>query len=553
MNKCNKLLLTVCPLCESDHFHYAFVVRDNPICQCGDCGHMFLNPQPSDDALKTIYSSGYFQEQDSHVPAEIKCETAKIYLQQLIDYYGQNKGNLLEIGCGNGDFLLAAQESGFNVAGIEISPFATEQANSKLAGNYVKCGTLEDFEFPSGYFDVCALFNTLEHATQPIKFLTLISRMLKPGGALLLIVPSLDNRSTKTMKDNWMGFKAECLHYFDPRTIQNALAKSGFEQVLVLQGKGLGVPVMTRQVRYGVLADSISILCRSVPLKEKKLVSIIVPVYNERETFPVLMESLLRKEIKNAEKEIVIVESNSTDGTRDEVLRYEHVPGVKIVFEDAPKGKGHAVRTGFEHISGDFVMIQDGDLEYDINDYDQLLEPLIKYQQAFVLGSRHNDGWKMRKFDGQLALSTIMNFGHIFFTALLNLFCGQRLKDPFTMYKVFRRDCLYGLDFRANRFDFDWEIVIKLLRKGYRPLEIPVNYKSRSFKEGKKVSFIKDPLSWMWALVKFRFSPLYTKQPYHNINYDLPVFEQVVNGISSHIHQDSKSACRNEVEESVSL
>jgi hypothetical protein len=77
------------------------------------------------------------------------------------------------------------------------------------------------------------------------------------------------------------------------------------------------------------------------------------------------------------------------------------------------------------------------------------------------------------------------------------------------MYKVFRRDCLYGLTLKANRFDFDWELVIKFLRKGYRPLEIPVNYKSRSFKEGKKVSFIRDPISWIWALLRFRFEPLY--------------------------------------------
>jgi hypothetical protein len=98
-----------------------------------------------------------------------------------------------------------------------------------------------------------------------------------------------------------------------------------------------------------------------------------------------------------------------------------------------------------------------------------------------------------------------MNFGHWFFTTLLNVCYLVRLRDPFTMYKIFRRDCIHGLPFECNRFDFDWEIVIKLIRRGYVPVEIPVNYRSRSFKEGKKVSVIRDPLTWLRALVRFRF------------------------------------------------
>ncbi len=157
-------------------------------------------------------------------------------------------------------------------------------------------------------------------------------------------------------------------------------------------------------------------------------------------------------------------------------------------------------------------MIQDGDLEYDLNDYNQLIEPLQRYQQALVLGSRHSNGWKMRQFTDQPLMALFMNLGQLFFASLLNLSLGQRLKDPFTMYKVFRRDCLYGLSFEANRYDFDFELMIKLLRKGYRPLEIPVNYRSRSFKEGKKVSLIRDPLLWLLALVKFRLMPLYKRK-----------------------------------------
>jgi hypothetical protein len=111
-----------------------------------------------------------------------------------------------------------------------------------------------------------------------------------------------------------------------------------------------------------------------------------------------------------------------------------------------------------------------------------------------------------------MGVAMVVNVGHLLFVGLLNTLYRQRLRDPFTMYKVFRRDCLHGLTFECDRFDFDFELVIKLVRKGYVPLEIPVNYSSRSFKEGKKVSMLRDPLTWIRALVKYRFSSLYSRR-----------------------------------------
>ncbi|HAO79535.1 MAG TPA: glycosyltransferase family 2 protein, partial [Verrucomicrobia subdivision 3 bacterium] len=187
---------------------------------------------------------------------------------------------------------------------------------------------------------------------------------------------------------------------------------------------------------------------------------------------------LLLKELPDLQLEIIVVESNSMDGTRERALSYRDHPRVKLILEDQPRGKGHAVRAGLKATTGDYVLIQDADLEYDLEDYDALLEALVTGRTAFVLGSRHggHNIWKMRQFTGQHGLSLFVNFGHWFFSTLINVLFFQRLRDPFTMFKVFRRDCLYALEFECNRFDFDFELLIKLIRKGYRPVELPVNY-----------------------------------------------------------------------------
>ena len=237
--------------------------------------------------------------------------------------------------------------------------------------------------------------------------------------------------------------------------------------------------------------------------------SVIMAVFNERSTVQAALEALLVKEIPGFVIEVIVVESNSTDGTHEIVLGYQLHPRVKLILEDRPRGKGHAVRAGFTRATGDIVLIQDADLEYDLDDYESLLTPIVAGQTKFVLGSRHSSaGWKIRQFADQPLQAFLLNSAHWGFTFLINASFGIWLKDPFTMYKVFRRDCLDGLTFRCNRFDFDWELLIKLMRKGCKPIEIPVNYRSRSFKEGKKIRIFRDPLTWIWAWATARFGPL---------------------------------------------
>ena len=246
--------------------------------------------------------------------------------------------------------------------------------------------------------------------------------------------------------------------------------------------------------------------------KTEEMLSIIIPAYNEEKTFRRLMDDVLEQPLDNLTKEIIVIESNSTDNTRSEVMAYKDNPLVKIILEETPMGKGHAVRAGLERATGDYILIQDADNEYSVSDYPRLLEPLRTGEAEFVLGSRHSgsagDSLRMRKFINSPLTALYMNLGHIFFTTLFNIVYSQRLRDPFTMFKVFKRHCIEGLTFEANRFDFDWELLGKLCRRGYTPLEIEITYKSRSFDEGKKVSMWRDPFTWIVACFKYRFVKL---------------------------------------------
>jgi glycosyltransferase involved in cell wall biosynthesis len=245
-------------------------------------------------------------------------------------------------------------------------------------------------------------------------------------------------------------------------------------------------------------------------------VSIIIPVYNEARTLATLLARVWAQVLPGVSKEIIIVESGSTDGSReiiaDFLARHADDPAAKgqVLRQETPQGKGHAVREGFRVATGDILMIQDADLEYDTADYPRLLDPIIEGYTALVLGSRHlgPERWSIRKFSQSGLQSAWMNLGGVLFHGFFNVLFCTRITDPTSMYKVFRADCLDGLRFSCNRFDFDFELLGKLLRAGFTPLEVPVSYKSRGFDEGKKIRMLRDPLTWVAAILKSRFCSL---------------------------------------------
>ena len=527
-----------CLVCKGPRIYYLFSASGHRVVRCNDCGFVFLNPQPSDSELAAIYGADYFLGSDAltsrRAVSEMKQATAKLYLSQIRRYSGLPTGTLLEIGCGDGDFLVTAEAEGWQVTGVEYSSAASEKARQRLDHGEVLCGEVQQANLPPDQFDLCVLSDVIEHVRRPLDFMREVHRVLKPGGTLLIATPSIDSWSARLMKQKWMEFKAEHLSYFGRQTLQTALAKAGFREVIVEPGwkflsfdyirmhfERFPVPLVTPLMNFAVrrlprkmqvkhrriVASGMMVFSRKPLRRPKSVLSVIVPVFNEINTFGALMQALLQKELAGLELEIIVVESNSTDGSRELAQTFKDHPRVKLILESSARGKGSAVRVGLGAATGDYVLIQDADLEYDLEDYDALVEPLVAGRCAFVLGSRHGgrNVWKMRQFTGQHGLSIFVNFGHWVFATLINVLFLTRLRDPFTMFKVFRRDCLYGLDFKCNRFDFDFELLIKLLRKGFRPIELPVNYRSRSFAEGKKVRMFRDPITWLKALAWLRF------------------------------------------------
>lgn len=223
--------------------------------------------------------------------------------------------------------------------------------------------------------------------------------------------------------------------------------------------------------------------------------SIIMPVYNERDTLREILD-LVRAVDLGLTKEIIIVDDGSTDGTKEILQQLKDIPEVNVLFHQQNMGKGAAIRTALGHVSGDFVIIQDADLEYDPEDYKKLLVPVLKDKAEVVYGSR---------FTGERRNMFFWHYlGNRFLSLITNILYNTTLSDMETCYKLFKRQALDGISITSNRFNFEPEITSKILRKGIRIYEVPISYTGREFSEGKKITW-RDGVSALWTLLKYRF------------------------------------------------
>lgn len=224
--------------------------------------------------------------------------------------------------------------------------------------------------------------------------------------------------------------------------------------------------------------------------------SVIIPVYNERETLADILDAVLATERAH---EIILVDDGSTDGTRD---LYPGIQGksdiIRVILHDHNQGKGGALRTGFDAAIGDVILIQDADLEYDPRDYPALLQPIEEGKSDVVYGSRFRGGPTKTMF--------FMNMvGNKFITLVANVLYNTILTDVETCYKVFRSEVIKGIPLRARGFDFEPEVTAKVLKRGHRIYEVPISYNGREYEEGKKIRPWRDGPIAVWCLIKYRF------------------------------------------------
>lgn len=231
---------------------------------------------------------------------------------------------------------------------------------------------------------------------------------------------------------------------------------------------------------------------RSTPLT----LSVIIPCYNEVSTIEPVLE---RVRSVGLASEIVIVDDGSTDGTRDILnrLRAENHPDLKIIFHEQNAGKGAALKTGFTHASGEVMLIQDADLEYDPRDYPLLLRPIEEGIAKVVYGSRFLGGpRKAMNFWNMVANKAL--------TLVTNILYNAILSDMETCYKVFRAEVVDDMIIRSRRFDFEPEFTAKVLKQGIRIYEVPISYNGREWDEGKKIKWTDAPIA-LWTLIRYRF------------------------------------------------
>jgi Glycosyl transferase family 2 len=507
-----------CPACRADAERYLFHERGARFVQCRSCDAVYVNPpalEVRDYFDVPSAPGGASIEEQAHVRRELDD-----VLRYAADVHRSQRGaapaRVLVAGRMADDPAIA---SSTHIDTVRLSREETLRLVHEADVSPIVGAIGDDV-------DLVVLNQLLEACPRASDVVAELAAHLPPRALLVVVYGNVASLPGRIMRRNWRRFFHWKAVYFNSENLRSMLERAGLRLVgqsglntsyavtraldLAIPGtplagvaRRLGLGAATARVPTGTY---VSIFDRADRSDSNELLSVVVPVFNEAAYVRAVLDELLAKRFV-IPHEVIVVESNSTDGTRDIVRRYEGRPGVRVVYEEGPRGKGHAVRTGLRHVTGTIVLIQDADFEYDINDYDALLEPILQHKATFVLGSRSLglDDWKVRKYDATPIRGLALNFAQVVFARTYDVLYQQRVTDVNTMFKVFRAECLDGLDLQSNGFELDIELACKLARNGNSPMEVPVNYIARGFAEGKKIRFWRDAIPSYAAFFKYRF------------------------------------------------
>ncbi len=513
-----------CPVCQADNPRHLFHRAGVRFVRCAACGAVYVNPARDSGRLNYFdieRSRPFTNERDR----ELLSADFERLLHRIANDYERITHEPLKRCVLLGKFLREwrdlpqARAVGLDIAELDDEAFGRLATSSDLG-----CAQAQLVRGPQ----LVLLHELVEACSEPGLVLKRLVAAVPQARLFVVTYTNNDSLPARTMRRHWPPFfeyktaylstgnvarlmapfglvlktqyalpLTHTLQYIGERLVPNRLGSRAINTIKLVRDLALPVRSGNRVAVFGRRLGASSGV--------EKL-SIILPAYNEARYVAQVIDSVLAKKLR-IDKELIIIESNSTDGTRDIVRNYESRPGVRVIYEDAPRGKGHAVRAGLKHVTGTIVLIQDADFEYDIDDYDALLEPILQHKATFVLGSRSLglDDWKVRKYYTTPIRGLALNLAQVVFAKTFDLLYQQHVTDVNTMFKVFRAECLDGLDLESDGFELDIELACKLARNGNAPIEVPVNYVARGFDQGKKIRFWRDAWPSYAAFFKYRF------------------------------------------------
>jgi len=513
-----------CPVCRADAERYLFHERGTRFVQCRSCDTVFVNPPARElpDYFDVHAAGNATIEDRDHVRKgldDVLRYAAGVYRA----HRDAPPAHVVLAGRMPDDLSIAHDLS------IASSPRidAVRLTHDETLRLVHEADVSPIVEAMGDDVDLVVLNHLLEACPRAADVVAALAARLPTRALLVVAYSNTASLPGRLLRRHWRRFFHWRAVYFNSENLRGMVEHAGLRLVrqsglntsytvsraldLVLPGtqaasvaRRAGLSAATLRAPTGT---HVSIFERAGESEISEQLSVVVPVFNEAAYVRGVLDDLLARQFV-IPHEVIVVESNSTDGTRELVQSYEGTPGMRIIYEDRPRGKGSAVRRGLTAAAGTIILIQDADFEYDLEDYDALLEPILQRRTSFVLGSRSLglDDWKVRRFARSRVKGLLMNVAQLGFARIFNVLYQQRVTDVATMFKVFRRECIEGAEFTAERFNFDIELACTIVMNGYSPMEVPVNYVARGFDEGKKVEFRRDfvPVVLMFFKCRFR-------------------------------------------------